>query len=277
MLHLPNAAATVNGYTGTSISSTISSHTRPRGEICRTYLDLPANFMFLLIYKMHTRLLHMICLTILLLQYCHTNYHYSVRWIRKIRGWIFAKFCHKWMTQAKREPKSRSRKLFDDLVADREHPEDEDEEAGKRSRNGRERMAKRGPIRFASGFSLLIHLSPVPQHPAAGLGSPSVLTGTQTKLRTRRKVNRSAAPRGTLVNFFPSDNQVLIFTLLFNDRSTTRSCQSRSVTFLSFLLNFFFIHFFDDFEYFFRGSFYCQRSRKVIARCSLELSLLVPM
>lgn len=93
-------------------------------------------------------------------------------------------------------------------VADRERPEDEDEEeeeeeAGKRSRKGRERMAKRGPIRFASGLSLLIHLSPVPQHPAAGLDSPSVLTGTQTKLRTRRKVNRSAAPsRGALVNFF---------------------------------------------------------------------------
>ncbi|KAM0732347.1 hypothetical protein ACS0PU_001889 [Formica fusca] len=97
-------------------------------------------------------------------------------------------------------------------VADREHPEDEEEEeeeAGKRSRKGRERMAKRGPIRFASGFSLLIHLSPVPQHPAAGLGSPSVLTGTQTKLRTRRKVNRSVVPsRGALVNFFPFDNQV---------------------------------------------------------------------
>lgn len=150
-----------------------------------------------------------------------------------------------------------------DAVADREHPEDEDEdeEAGK-SRNGRERMAKRGPIRFASGFSLLIHLSPVPQHPAAGLGSPSVLTGTQTKLRTRRKVNRSAAPRGALVNFFSSDNQVLIFTLLLNDRTTTRSCQSRSATFLSFFLNFFLNSFFRRFWIFLSGIILLSKTAK---------------
>lgn len=146
-------------------------------------------------------------------------------------------------------PKNRSRKLSDacpGAVADRESPEDDDEEeeAGKRSRKGRERMAKRGPIRFASGFSLLIHLSPVPQHPAAGLGSPSVLTGTQTKLRTRRKVNRSAAPsRGALVNLFSFDNQVLIFTLLFNGQSYGVVSAIGHVS----LLNFFFIHFFRRF------------------------------
>jgi len=135
-------------------------------------------------------------------------------------------------------------------------------------------MAKRGPIRFASGFSLLIHLSPVPQHPAAGLGSPSVLTGTQTKLRTRRKVNRSAAPsRGALVNLFSSDNQVLIFTLLFNGQSYGVVSAIGHVS----LPNYFLFTFSDDFGYSFRRSSYCRRLRKVTARSSLELSLLVPM
>lgn len=175
-------------------------------------------------------------------------------------------------------PKSRSGKLSDacpGAAADRESPEDDDEEeeAGKRSRKGRERMAKRGPIRFASGFSLLIHLSPVPQHPAAGLGSPSVLTGTQTKLRTRRKVNRSAAlSRGALVNFFSSDNQVLIFTLLFNDRSIIRSCQPRSATFLLFI--FLFIRFSRRFWRFLSGIVLLSKTAKGDRE---EPLLLVPM
>jgi len=90
-------------------------------------------------------------------------------------------------------------RLVDQPRAPRDEEEEEEEGAGKGvEKVGRERQ--RGVLPAGLSLSFLIHLSPVPQHPAAGLGSPSVLTGTQTKLRTRRKVNRSAAPsHGALV------------------------------------------------------------------------------
>lgn len=47
-------------------------------------------------------------------------------------------------------------------------------------------MIEEGPYRLASGLSLDTPFSGS-QQPAADLASPSVLTGTQTKLRTREK------------------------------------------------------------------------------------------
>lgn len=61
-------------------------------------------------------------------------------------------------------------------------------------------MIEEGPYRLASGLSLDTPFSGS-QQPAAGLASPSVLTGTQTKLRTREKGQSvGCSSTGALVN-----------------------------------------------------------------------------
>lgn len=114
-----------------------------------------------------------------------------------------------------------SRSIWPTESARREEEEAVDEEgAGKGAEKvGRERRRGILPALRLWPLSLLIHLSPVPQHPAAGLGSPSVLTGTQTKLRTRRKVNRSAAPSHGVLVIFARCGEVLIVILPYDNRS----------------------------------------------------------
>lgn len=61
-------------------------------------------------------------------------------------------------------------------------------------------VIEEGPYRLASGLSLDTPFSGS-QQPAAGLASPSVLTGTQTKLRTREKGQSvGCSSTGALVN-----------------------------------------------------------------------------